>query len=187
MYGTETEEIREYCRYAYACVRLLESPYHVDKVYDYRIPESCRTRIKKGSFVILPYGNGNRRIIGIVIGFSNEPSCDVNRIKMIDGIAVEKLSLSEDMIALCEFMKKRYLCTFGDAVKLMLPPGALGKLRESFTVTPSGAKADIKASEVVNFEMLNYIKRHGTVTSDELNIQFPRRSRQSWRGSGRRH
>lgn len=174
-----TCELKEYCPYKYASVRLLDSPYHMDKLYEYRIPEACRTIIKKGSFVILPYGNGNRRIIGIVTDFSNETSYDENRIKMIDGLASEKLSLDEKAIALCEFMKKRYLCTFGDAVKLMLSPGALGKLRESYTVTPEGMRANMNACGVVNFEMLRFIQSRGTVTRDELNIAFPRMSKQS--------
>ena len=179
MHDTLLEKTTEYCPYKYASVRLLDSPYHVDKLYEYRIPDSCRAFIKRGSFVILPYGNGNRRIIVVVIGFSDSVRYDVSRIKMIDGLASKKLSLDENTLALCDFMKKRYLCTFGDAVKLMLSPGALGKLRESYAITPEGEEADINASSVVNFEMLSYIKSHGTVTKDELNMAFPRMSKQS--------
>lgn len=172
-------EITEYCPYKYASVRLLDSPYHVDKAYDYRIPDSCRHLIKRGSFVILPYGNGNRRIIGVVTGFSNSVSFAESRIKMIDGLASKKLSLDDNTLALCDFMKKRYLCTYGDAVKLMISPGALGKLRESYSITPEGENADIKSSDIVNFEMLTYVKKHGTVSKDELNLTFPRMSKQS--------
>lgn len=175
------EKATEYspCAYKYASVRLLDPPYHMDKIYDYRIPESCRHGIHKGSFVILPYGNGNRRIIGIVIGFADKASCEENRIKMLDGLASERLSLDEDTIALCDFMKKRYLCTFGDAVKLMISPGTLGKLRESYYATPEGMEADVKDCEVAHFEMLSFIRSHTSVTKDELSLAFPRQSKQS--------
>lgn len=179
MYESEQKVWAEYCAYAYASVRLLDSPYHVDKSYEYRIPDSCRSKIKKGSFVVLPYGNGNRRIIGVVTGFSDTANYEPERIKLIDGIASEKLTLSEEALALCDFMKKRYLCTFGDAAKLMLPPGALGKLRESYSVTEKGEVADIKSSDIVNFEMLTYIRHNKTVTKDDLSIRFPRMVRQS--------
>jgi len=169
----------EYCPYKYASVRLLDSPYHMDKLYEYRIPDSCRERIRKGSFVVLPYGNGNRRVIGVVIGFSDCTDYDELRIKMIDGLASERLALFESTLSLCEFMKKRYLCTFGDAAKLMLPPGALGSLRESYSVTPSGSRASIEATDVKNYELLRYIADHGTVTRDELSLSFPRFSRES--------
>lgn len=176
-YGAVTEYCP--CTYRYASVRLLDSPYHMDKIYDYRIPDSCRRGIRKGSFVILPYGNGNRRIIGIVIGFSDRASCDESRVKMLDGLASERLSLDENTISLCDFMKKRYLCTFGDAVKLMISPGTLGKLRESYYATPEGMEADVKDCEVAHFEMLSFIRSRTSVTKDELNLAFPRQSKQS--------
>lgn len=167
-------EAKYECTSKYANVRLLDSPYHLDTSYDYRIPDSCRTMIKKGSFVILPYGNGNRRLVGVVCGFSDEAGYKESKIKPIDRIASEKLSVGEDMLALAEFIKGRCMCTFGDALKLMLPPGALSNLRESLSITPDGENVSVSDVDPSSAAMLAFIKSKHTVSKDELSIAFPR-------------
>ncbi len=162
------------CESKYASVRLLDSPFHLDKLYDYRVPESARDLIRTGSFVVLPYGNGNRRLIGVVCGFSDSVSYNEDRIKPIDRIASERLFLDGEMMALAEFISRRCICTFGDAVKLLLPPGSLQNLRESYTLTEKGAKEDLAKLPPELFTILGFIKARKTVSKDELAIEFQR-------------
>ncbi len=167
-------ETKYRCESKYASVRLLDSPYHLDKTYDYRIPDSCRDFIKTGSFVVLPYGNGNRRVVGVVCGFSDSVDYSEARIKPIDKIASERLSVSAEMLSLAEFIKKRCISTFGDALKLMLPPGSLQNLRESFTVTEKGKEEDISKLPPELFPLLGFIREKNTVSKDDIAISFPR-------------
>ncbi len=163
----------------YASVRLLDSPYHLDNAYDYRIPDSCRGIIRVGSFVILPYGNGNRRIIGVVCDLSNTCAYPDAKIKSIDKMASERLSADEEMLSLAEFIKNRCLCTFGDALKLMLPPGALSNLRESVSMTARGTEVSLTRLSPDLVPMLAFIKERGTVSKDEISLAFPRNSNET--------
>ena len=38
-----------FCTAEYACVRLIDCPYHLDKTYLYRIPDDCRYHIRTGN------------------------------------------------------------------------------------------------------------------------------------------
>ena len=46
-------------------------------------------------------------------------------IKSVKTVLTDKYQLSEEMLKLCFFMKEYTLCTFGEAVRCILPPGAL--------------------------------------------------------------
>ena len=55
-----------------ASVYVLDNiPYHVDKPYDYLVPDDLRDEIRAGAFVAVPFGRGDRKRRALVIGFSN--------------------------------------------------------------------------------------------------------------------
>ena len=43
----------------------------LDRVFDYKIPAHLEDKIQPGVQVWIPFGNGNRRIKGFVIGLSD--------------------------------------------------------------------------------------------------------------------
>ena len=54
----------------YARVYLLDTPYAIDRAFDYFIPSSMRTALCRGSFVTVPFGKGNRSRLGVVTDFT---------------------------------------------------------------------------------------------------------------------
>jgi len=50
----------------YARVYLLDTPFCIDKPYDYFIPIEMRDSVNVGSFVSVPFGNGNRQKLALV-------------------------------------------------------------------------------------------------------------------------
>ena len=157
----------------YIGVRLLEAPYHLDRVYEYKVPDACRESIKVGSFVILPYGNGNRRVVAVVVYFTDTPAYDEDKIKRIDAPAADSFALSKEQLGLSEFISRRCLCTFGDAAKLMLPPGALGRLRESYRITPKGETRGAEGTPPEHADMLVFLQSRRTVSGDALRLKYP--------------
>ena len=101
-------------------VFILDAPYHLDRPFDYFSPDPL---ITPGSFVKVPFGKANRLRDGIVTRVKDGELAE--GIKTVHSIAYEAFSLSAEMLSLCLFMKDYTLCTLGEAVKAVTPPGAL--------------------------------------------------------------
>ncbi len=98
----------------YAGVYILGLPFAADKIYDYEIPESLIGEIKPGTFVKVPFSKGNRSRNAVVVRLSE--SCEYDKIKPVLAVATDRISLNEEMLGLCSFLKERTFCTFTDAV-----------------------------------------------------------------------
>ena len=109
----------------YASVYLLDTPYAIDRAFDYVIPSSMRRAIHRGSFVTVPFGKGNRSRLGVVTDFSERTEVAASMVKPLLSVCEPRLSLSEEMLGLCFYMKEQTLCTFGDAVHAMIPSAAV--------------------------------------------------------------
>ena len=103
-------------------VYLLDTPYHIDRPFDY----SCQPGLSRGALVRVPLGRSGKTRLGVVTKIK-----DTTDIK--DGITVKPVSstlssvftLTDEMLATCFFLKEFTLCTFGEAVRTVLPPGSL--------------------------------------------------------------
>jgi len=103
-------------------VYILDAPYHIDRPFDY----STLDTIPKGTPVKVPFGRGDRLRLGIAVGMKE--SCDApERAKPVHTVMDGRYSLTEEMLGLCLFLKEHTLCTFGEAVRCVLPPGALSE------------------------------------------------------------
>ena len=100
-------------------VRLLEVPYHLDRPFDYL----CGDNVGVGSLVRVPFGRADKLRLGVVVALKE--SSDGKNLKPVHSLLDGLLRLTEQMCGLCLFLKEYTLCTFGEAVKCILPPGAL--------------------------------------------------------------
>ena len=103
---------------AYAKAFLLDAPNALDRPFDYRIPEHLCGRVCRGSLVLVPFSNTNKKrmaLVGEVLDFTES-----ERVK--DVIDVLPLCLSEEQLSVCDFLKEYTLCTTGDAVRTVTPP-----------------------------------------------------------------
>ena len=95
---------------------------HTDTFYTYAC--SC-DEIRKGAKVRVPFGRGNRLknayVFSVQDSLDGEGDPDPAKIKKVAEID-EKISLPEDLIKLCLWMRRTYLCRYIDAVKCMIPP-----------------------------------------------------------------
>ncbi len=99
----------------------------LDKPFQYRIPKHLEEVVKIGSKLTVPFGNGNRPILGYCIGISNKPKYDIEKIKEILEEKESKLDSKAQTIQLADFIKKRYGVTLIQALKLVSPARALVK------------------------------------------------------------
>ena len=104
---------------AYAKVWLLDAPMALDRPFDYRIPEHLLGLVCRGSLVFVPFSNTNKKRMGLVsevTDFTESP-----RTKDIIDVNL-RVTLSEELLAVCDFLKEYTLCTTGDAVRTVTPP-----------------------------------------------------------------
>ena len=106
----------------YCEVYLFDAPYHIDRPFDY----SCGEDIRPGNIVDVPFGKANRLRRGVVTKVKTVSEGD--GIKPVHSVGYDRYSFSEEMLGLCLFLKEYTLCTFGEAAKTLLPPGALSEL-----------------------------------------------------------
>ncbi len=114
---------------------ILDIPYHADKEYSYFIPVTLKESVVPGVIVEIPFGRSNRRMTGIVTALSGgEPD---ERMKPIISLLSDGPILSTEMLGLCRFVKEYTLCTFGEAVRTVLPSAAVSKVVTYYRVVPS--------------------------------------------------
>ena len=103
----------------YAKVYLLDAPSALDRPFDYRIPERLSTLVCRGSLVYVPFSNSNKRRMGLVSEVSDftesERTKDILDVNM-------RVTLSEEQLSVCDFLKEYTLCSTGDAVRTVTPP-----------------------------------------------------------------
>lgn len=92
-----------------------------DKQYHYLVPESLYGKIAPGVRVVVPFGGGNSLKEGYVCGLVG--SSDYSNLKEIKKVLDDKPVLSSKMLELAAWMRERYICTWSDAIKCMLPAG----------------------------------------------------------------
>ena len=117
-----------------AKISLDNSVYHIDKLYDYRIPLTLVGKVKKGVRVTVGFGRGNRKCQGMV--FSTHFSDDTENLKPVISVLDETPVLSDEMLELAAWIKGRTFCRYYDAVRTMLPSGLQMKIVNNYSVNP---------------------------------------------------
>mgnify|MGYP003309043319 CR=1 FL=1 len=145
-------------------------------IYDYFIPLHLRDSIRPGDFVTVPFGNSNKREIALVISLKDFPDNDTVKCKPILSICDKRLSLSQEMLKLCLFMKEQTLCSVGDAIKVMMPSAALTDPHEIIKISEEYASKKIPKGIVSEGALFiaEKIQKKGKTTMYELEAKYSR-------------
>ncbi len=107
----------------YADIIIEISNEKLDRPFQYRIPEDLKDAISTGSIVLIPFGNGNRKIKGYVINITDRPEIEAGRIKDIIDVIYADTSQKAvaNLIKLAGWMKEKYGGTMINSLKCVLP------------------------------------------------------------------
>ncbi len=119
-------------------IAVSSATFAIDKPYTYLVPESLRERAKAGMRVIVPFGQGNRRVEGLILELF--PGERRRGLKPIAALLDESLMLSSQSIRLAVWMHERYYCTVYDAMKAMLPAGLYFSLKDRYCIAQGVGK-----------------------------------------------
>ena len=93
----------------------------IDRVFQYEIPYSLREELTLGTEVLIPFGQGNTMRKGYVVGISDTPNYDVDKIKSIDSIVEGSIVIESTLIKLAEYIRSNYGSTMINALKTVMP------------------------------------------------------------------
>ena len=105
----------------FVSVVIANSTREYDKFYDYIVPANLEALVRPGVRVLVPFGNSRRLREAFVMEVKAES--DYKELKQIGQVIDETPVLTPDLILLSHFMKKRYVCTYDQAIRCMLPSG----------------------------------------------------------------
>jgi len=114
----------------YVEVALIRNDKDTDKLYTYKIPESFECNLNKGDKVLVSFGRGKNRLMGFVFNI-HKHAPDFKTKEIID-IFSPLYSLNEKQIELCNWMRKKYICTYAQAIKTILPQGFIRGSKPAF-------------------------------------------------------
>ena len=113
-----------------AKIAVAAANFAIDKPYSYRIPEEMQ--VVPGVRVTVPFGRGNRRTEGIVLGLETGSE---EGLKTVEQCLDEAPVLDDTMLRLAAFLRNRCFCTFYDAMRAMLPAGLWFRTKNTYRLT----------------------------------------------------
>jgi primosomal protein N' (replication factor Y) len=95
--------------------------------FDYLVPEQMATasgerRIEPGRRVRVPFGRGDRRVVGYCVAVEMKPSAN-RRLKAVANVLDRSPILSPSMLRLTRWMADYYLCPWGTVLEAVIPAG----------------------------------------------------------------
>ncbi len=145
-----------------AKVYLIDALFHIDKEYSYEVPIGIDA--KRGSILLVPFGRGNSPQFAVATEVFEESAIPDFDIKCVYSAAEDRYSLDEDMLLLADFLKRNTLCTFGSAVRAMIPPAVFSSYEEF--ILPTEKEGFPKNENAIS--ALTLIREEGVLTLSRL-------------------
>lgn len=106
-----------------AAVGVSDTAYGFDRRYRYLVPSGCESKAKAGIRVIVPFGRGNRRRLGIIL-FTEEADAEKSgEYKLISSFIDAAPVIEGEQLSMLFWLREHTLCTYYEAFKTLIPPG----------------------------------------------------------------
>ncbi len=119
---------------SYADIIIDISHENLDKTYQYAIPVEYSHLAVIGALVLVPFGQGNRTINGYIVGLSNEPKINIDKIKPISSVVEGAPVIESHLIYLAYWIKETFGGTMNDALKTVMPVKKAVKIKEQRSI-----------------------------------------------------
>ena len=130
------------------------------------LPEQ-RAALRVGGLVLVPFGNGNRQMLAVVAGFSS--SSEYKNLKTVITPVDSPAEIDEDTVELCQFIKSRAFCTFGAALRAVLPRGLSVMTEEVYSPGDVRRETDGLEGEIAEYILAS---DRDEITRRELHSRF---------------
>ena len=122
-----------------------------DREYSYLIPRELEDKVQKGVRVTVPFGKGNRKIVGMVLDIKPYIPGGI-RLKRVMSVHDINPVLSSEMLELAAWLRENTFCTYYDAVRTMLPSGMNINIKEHYRLRDISAyeTSDVKKQKCID-------------------------------------
>lgn len=107
---------------SYAGIIVNNEALAMDRIFTYQVPYDMKVSI--GQRVEISFGMGNRKIDGFIVRLMDELEEDLKRVKKIQKV-YEEILFTPDQVDFIKELRRKYLATYLDVIKLLIPRGIL--------------------------------------------------------------
>ncbi|MGN1096077.1 MAG: DEAD/DEAH box helicase, partial [Eubacteriales bacterium] len=144
-------------------VRILDIPYYLDIEYTYYVPDGFSPEISCGDFLLVPFGAGNKKMSAVAVSLSSTD--EYSELKPVYAVSEDDIHLSDKMLRLADFLCGRTFCSFGDAVKRLIPSDLILRANEYYAIKEG---ADTSHLNKRAKELTDYLEKHGPTLREKL-------------------
>lgn len=119
---------------------------NLDKTYQYMVKPEQVPLVRIGAMVYIPFGRGNRKIKGYIVGISHTPCFELGRMKELISIPCEGIPIESQLIHLAYWMKQTYGAALNDALKTVIPVKQTVKHKERRYISLRASKEEALAA-----------------------------------------
>lgn len=155
----------------YAGVYVLGLPHAADRIYDFEVPPELIGKVLPGTVVKVPFSKGNKSRVAVTVRLSE--NCEYDKVKPVLAVATDRVSLDEEMLGLCSFLKERTFCTFTDALHTVVGPverivddKMQTKCEYIYTITEKGKSENVRGS--TRQKICELLRENTSLTGTEL-------------------
>lgn len=130
-------------------VAVRETTYSFDRLFSY----VSQTSILPGCRVIVPFGRGNAKRVGIVLACAKMEKMET-QLKNVFAFIDEQPIMSDEMLELVHWLKEMTFCTYFDAVRAILPIGMQVQLIETLRIPKNLPQLTLSSEEEHLFQAL---------------------------------
>lgn len=139
-----------------AAVAVESAAYAFDKAFHYLLPSELYRQHLEGCRVVVPFGRGNQKRVGIVLSVSETDGEDCKGLKKILSIADTAPILNEEQLLLMHWLKENTFCSYYDAIRAMLPAALQLRVQERYELVQN---ADTDGLSQEEQQFLQYLYR----------------------------
>ena len=156
-----------------AAVAVSNTSYGYDRRYKYRIPVELEERVYVGVRVLVPFGKGNRKRIGVVVRIDNISDLpvgeDITMFKPLRSVIDNEPLLNAEMLELMMWIRETTLCTYFEAFRTLIPIGLSVEFKQNYIVNTKNENTPEVLS--ANARMLWYAVCENIDCLDDANIK----------------
>ncbi len=119
--------------------------YTADRPFSYLIPEDMYEAAVCGVRVIVPFGRGGRKRVGLILSVADEvPSM---KLKSVVSVVDREPVVSPEMMRMILWLKENTFCTFYEALRTILPSGMNISINEKYEFCENADLTDLTDEE----------------------------------------
>ena len=108
-------------------------PLPLDQAYTYRVPEALSGAALVGARVLVPFRN--RRLTGVIVGEGPPPETLDFEVKAVLDVLDDVPVCTDELLDLTRWIADYYVCSWGEALKAVLPAGTTVETERRLTRT----------------------------------------------------